>query len=210
MAVLPLTQAEQDAMPKSRGATYPKGVALYCPCGRTGWVAGVSAHRANTLSKLCERPTKVFRSVEDAQEYAVDQRLDREAAQGRLAEEARTELTVLHGNDHQPDDEEAHAVPSKPTGRPRGRPPGSPNRFPRALDVPRESLQTGGDGHHGVRCEGVVSARCYARFDQVSTIEQFGPFKGGLFDYLVAIEDAYWVMIKELREGNIAMLVEAG
>lgn len=203
MGSQPLTQAEQDELPKSNGAKYPKGAFLVCRCGGAhGPVAAVSAHRSRRAAikgekTICGEEPFVFMSDEDAIVYAVDVQQDPEI-QARLEIERAAREAGIHPA-------KETSVPAA-TARPRGRPPKAPterSQAPRALEMdPLSDAERAAGVKQRVKIYGTVSHEVFDAYGVVCENAEFG-FKGTILDYLEQCHDELWEVHRQVANGEL-------
>ncbi len=198
MAVTPLTQEELASMPRSQGASWPRGVMLRCSgCGRTGLPASVEGHRGRTDRAACRTRPEAFRTIEEADQRSLEVEADLEVTRDSEASDAAASL--LTG-----------VAPERLTQRilneRRGKLPEKPSRTVgagRSQDSERGSTPPRAVVHVAFD----IPADIYARFDQCRRDAQFG-FKGEIGDYFCAVEPAYWILIRWLEEGMPVPIAE--
>ncbi len=198
--VAPLTDAEQEKLPRTPGAAFPKGSFLRCQCGHTGSVPSVSSHRSHAgqtadRPPLCSKPPDVFLTLEDAQQYEAE--LSADQRQARRAEEDAWRRQWF--NEHP---EAANPPPRRHVGRPRKEESDGVTRQPRAetpssagtdrVEVPRR-LTT--------RITIDLPVDAAERCDRVRLDPEYG-FSGDIGDYLYQVEVSFWKLIDWLADGQ--------
>lgn len=209
MSVAPLTQKEQDELPHSFGAMYPRDSFLRCQCGYVGTARSTSSHRSSTGKGkhpvICSKPPDVFMSLDDAQAFEAEAGVARREALAMEEAGIRHELRVLNGE----------IVEPEPIRRPVGRPR---KERPENVGETRAGDSRGGSGGGGTERVEVprrlttritidLPVDAAERCDRARLSPEYG-FKGDIGDYLYQCEVAFWVIDAWLRAGQPCPLAE--
>ena len=182
MAVLPLTTAELEAMPRSNGALWPRGVFLRCLCGRTGRPTQIEGHRGRAQRPICQKRPEAFRTMEEAEQRQSDLEADLEDRDDAFLAGAGAETPA--------------ATPSR-NGKGAAR--ASRSVVSAARSRPQEADEPPRTAMVHVAFD--IDADTYARFNQCRLDPLFG-FQGKLGEYLRQVEAAYWILVRWLEDGQ--------
>jgi len=214
MAVTPLTADELKRMPKTQGASWPRGVILRCAgCGRTGLPSAVLGHRGRTLRTTCrKREPEAFLTLEDANQRSIDMEAELEAELDAQADRATEAYLGLP----EPDSD-AERTKQRAKERTAARDARVAARAAKAEPAAKAPVGSGSSEPTGaapaapptavVHVAFNVPAEIYARFDACRRDSQFG-FKGEIGDYFCAIEPAFWIIHQWLADGQPVPLTE--
>lgn len=218
MAATPLTADELRKLPKTQGASWPRGVILRCAgCGRTGLPASVLGHRGRTLRTTCRRrDPEAFLTLEDANERSRDM----EAELERELDEQAAAATEAYLGLPEPDSDAERTKQREQarTERARAIDERAGTREASGRERPQKA-PVGAAGNETSERKGAapptavvhvsfnVPAEIYARFDACRRDAQFG-FKGEIGDYFCAVEPAFWIIHQWLADGQPVPLTE--